>query len=677
MPNRLASATSPYLLQHAENPVDWREWGPDAFAEAAHRDVPVLVSIGYAACHWCHVMAHESFEDERVAAFMNEHLVCVKVDREERPDVDAVYMAATQALTGQGGWPMTVFTTPTGEPLYCGTYFPPRRVGHMPSFSEVLAAVAAAWRERRDEVTASAARIAAALAEPPGFPPAPGPDEAMARRAVDQLASSFDERHGGFGGAPKFPPSTVLEWLVRRYARTGDERAWRMAATTLEALARGGIHDQLAGGFARYSVDATWTVPHFEKMLDDNAMLLSVAVHAWRAGGGSLARDVAERTAGWLVAELGTPEGGFASSLDADSPGGEGAAYVWTPAQLREVLGDDDAAWAASLLGVTDEGTFEAGASVLTLAEDPPDVARWQSVRARLLAARSTRPQPSRDDKVVTAWNGWAVAALAEAGAVLDEPRWVHAAQAAARLLTTTHTRRDDRGRARLVRASRHGVPGSAPAVLEDYAATAVGLLALAAVTGDQQWTLRAGELLETVLELFADDDGALYDTASDETDAVLAAVGRPRDAADGPTPSGPAAAAGALLTYAALTGSVRHREAAEAALRPALAVAAQHPRAGGWALAVVEAMLDGPREVAVIGAAGDEGAQELRAAALRSPAPGLVLAVGSPGDVVPELLRDRPLVDGRAAAYVCRGFVCERPTTSAQELAEQLAARP
>ena len=387
MPNRLASATSPYLLQHADNPVDWVEWGDAAFEEAAARDVPVLVSVGYAACHWCHVMAHESFEDAATAAFMNEHFVCVKVDREERPDVDAVYMAATQAMTGSGGWPMTVFTTPTGEPFFCGTYFPPRPVQGMPSFTEVLASVAAAWTTRRDEVEASAGIIAEALAERPAAGEQAGPSTSSTARSR-VLATTFDAARGGFGGAPKFPPSMVLEWLLRHHARTGDARALAMAEATLDAMARGGMYDQLAGGFARYSVDAAWVVPHFEKMLYDNALLLRVYVHAWRATGSPLAHRVATETARWMLDELRTAEGGFASSLDADSEGREGAFYAWSPAQLRDVLGDDDGTWAAGVLGVTDEGTFEHGTSVLQRRADPTDAERL----ARRAGAAACRP---------------------------------------------------------------------------------------------------------------------------------------------------------------------------------------------------------------------------------------------------------------------------------------------
>ncbi|QGQ19438.1 DUF255 domain-containing protein [Cellulomonas sp. JZ18] len=682
MPNRLAAATSPYLLQHADNPVDWWEWGDDAFAEARRRDVPLLISVGYAACHWCHVMAHESFEDPATAAFMNEHFVNVKVDREERPDVDAVYMTATQAMTGSGGWPMTVFATPDGRPFFCGTYFPPRRVQQVPAFPEVLAALAAAWSTRRDEVVASAGSVADALAQRPATADGPSGgdlvDERVVARALGALGTTFDERDGGFGGAPKFPPSMVLEWLLRHHARTGDADALAMARRTLDAMARGGMYDQLAGGYARYSVDATWTVPHFEKMLYDNALLLRVHLHAWRLTGDPLDRRVVEETADWLLAELRTPQGGFASALDADSEGREGAFYVWTPTQLREVLGDDDGAWAADVLGVTDEGTFEHGASVLQRQAEPDDADRFASVRARLRAARERRPRPARDDKVVSAWNGLAVAALAEAGAVLERPDWLDAARTCARLLADLHTHPDAAGDDRLVRTSRDGVAGTAAGVLEDYADVAEGYLALAAATGEHEWSARAERLLRTVLRRFADDAGGLFDTADDTTDAVLGALRRPQDPTDGPTPGGQPAAAAALVTLAAATGSLELREAALAALRVPLQLAVRYPRAAGWALATTEALLDGPREVAVVGPADDAATRALHRSALAASAPGLVVALGDPdrlGAEAPALLRDRPLVGDRPAAYVCRGFVCERPVTDTAALEQALRA--
>jgi uncharacterized protein YyaL (SSP411 family) len=663
MPNRLAGATSPYLLQHADNPVDWWEWGEEAFAEARRRDVPVLLSVGYAACHWCHVMAHESFEDEATAAQMNADFVCVKVDREERPDVDSVYMAATQALTGQGGWPMTVFTTPDGRPFYCGTYFPPRPAHGMPSFRQLLAAVTDAWRTRREDLETAGTRIAEGISARLDLgTPAPLTPEVL-DRAVAALAADLDERWGGFGGAPKFPPSMLLEFLLRHAARTGDDRALGMARRTLEAMARGGIHDQLAGGFARYSVDARWVVPHFEKMLYDNALLLRAYLHLWRATGEEWARRVADATAAFLVRDLGTPEGGFASALDADTEGVEGLTYVWTPAQLVEVLGEDDGRWAAAVFEVTDAGTFEHGTSTLQLLRDPDNPARLASVRERLTAARAQRPQPARDDKVVTAWNGLAIAALAEHGVLTGSPSSVQAARRAAELLADVHW-----VGGRLRRASRDGVAGAPAGVLEDYGDAAEGLLALHQATGEGRWLELGGDLLDVVAEQFVDDDG-WHDTAAD----AEALVHRPFDPADGPTPSGIAAVAGAAVSYAALAGAPRHRELGEAAVGQLAKLAERAPRAVGWALAVGEALLAGPLEVAVSGPAGPER-DALAAAARASTSPGAVVVVGEPDAPGVPLLAGRPLVGGRAAAYVCRGFVCSAPVTDVSALGAAMA---
>ena len=669
MTNRLAEATSPYLLQHKDNPVDWREWGDEALAEAKRLDKPLLISVGYAACHWCHVMAHESFEDPQVAAYMNEHFVNVKVDREERPDVDAVYMEATQAMTGRGGWPMTVFATPVGEPFFCGTYFPPRPAHGMPSFPQVLQSVAEAWQERREEVRDSGASIARQLAEHTALDAGTSaPDEADLDAAVRALAGEHDRVRGGFGGAPKFPPSTALEFLLRHSARTGDQLALDLAAHTLEAMARGGIYDQLGGGFARYSVDTTWTVPHFEKMLYDNALLLRVYVHWWRQTGALLARRVAGDTADFLLRELRTAEGGFASSLDADSEGEEGRFYVWTPGQLVDVLGEPDGRWAADTLEVTSDGTFEHGSSVLTLRPDPVDWGRWESVRERLFHARATRVRPGRDDKVVAAWNGLAAAALAEAGVVLARPELVDAARDAVDLLLRVHLDADSR----LRRTSRNGIAGTGPGVLEDYADLAEGLLAVLAATGDAAYLSAAGNLLDTALVRFSADDGGFFDAADD----VEGLVRRPRDPLDGPTPSGTAAMAGALAAYAAVTGETSYREQAERALGAAKVVAGRFPRAGGWGLAVAEALLTGPYEIAVVGHADDPRRAALLRAALTSPSPGAVVVPGEPGDTDVPLLADRPLVNGQPAAYVCRGFVCDRPVTSPEELAAALVRR-
>ncbi|WP_299532754.1 thioredoxin domain-containing protein [uncultured Streptomyces sp.] len=679
--NRLGGTTSPYLLQHADNPVDWWPWSPEAFEEARRRDVPVLLSVGYSSCHWCHVMAHESFEDDGTAAYLNEHFVAVKVDREERPDVDAVYMEAVQAATGQGGWPMTVFLTAEGEPFYFGTYFPPAPRHGMPSFRQVLEGVVTAWTDRREEVSEVAGRIVADLA---GRSLAHGgqgvPDEADLAQALLGLTRDFDDKHGGFGGAPKFPPSMVVEFLLRHHARTGSDGALQMALESCAAMARGGIYDQIGGGFARYSVDRGWTVPHFEKMLYDNALLCRAYAHLWRSTGSEAARRVALETADFMVRELRTAEGGYASALDADSEDTqgrhvEGAFYVWTPAQLREVLGDEDGAFAAEYFGVTEEGTFEEGASVLRLPasgaarDDGADDGdgddarsdRVDSVRARLFAARELRPRPGRDDKVVAAWNGLAVAALAETGAYFDRPDLVERATEAADLLVRVHLGEV----ARLTRTSMDGRAGGNDGVLEDYANVAEGFLALAAVTGEGAWLEFAGFLLDVVLARFTGEGGQLFDTADDAERLIR----RPQDPTDNATPSGWTAAANALLTYAAHTGSEPHRTAAEAALGVVKALGPRAPRFVGWGLAAAEALLDGPREVAVAGPVGGE----LHRTALLGRAPGAVVAAGEPGGGEFPLLVDRMLVGGEPTAYVCRHFVCDAPTTDAAELARKL----
>ncbi|MHC5703605.1 thioredoxin domain-containing protein [Streptomyces tirandamycinicus] len=676
--NRLAGTTSPYLLQHADNPVDWWPWGPEAFEEANRRDVPVLLSVGYSACHWCHVMAHESFEDDGTAAYLNEHFVSVKVDREERPDVDAVYMEAVQAATGQGGWPMTVFLTPGAEPFYFGTYFPPDPRHGMPSFRQVLEGVHHAWTDRRGEVDEVAGKIVRDLA---GRTLAHGgqgvPGEAELAQALLALTREYDPAHGGFGGAPKFPPSMVLEFLLRHYARTGAEGALQMAADTCEAMARGGIYDQLGGGFARYSVDREWVIPHFEKMLYDNALLCRVYAHLWRVTGSDLARRVALETADFMVRELRTPEGGFASALDADSalPDGsgrhaEGAYYVWTPGVLREVLGEDDAEFAMRYFGVTEEGTFEHGSSVLQLPRDAgvADAGRVASVRGRLLAAREERPRPGRDDKIVAAWNGLAIAALAEVGGYFDRPDLVERATEAADLLVRLHM---DDG-ARLTRTSKDGHAGANAGVLEDYADVAEGFLALASVSGEGAWLEFAGFLLDIVLDRFTGSEGELYDTAHDAERLIR----RPQDPTDNAAPAGWTAAAGALLSYAAHTGSQAHRAEAERALGVVKALGPRAPRFMGWGLAVAEALLDGPREVAVVGTPGDAGMRKLHRAALLGTAPGAVVAAGGPDSDEFPLLADRPLVGGRPAAYVCRHFVCAAPVTEVDALREELAPR-
>ncbi|KAA2263233.1 thioredoxin domain-containing protein [Solihabitans fulvus] len=665
MVNRLAHAQSPYLLQHASNPVDWYEWGEQAMSAARQRDVPILLSIGYAACHWCHVMAHESFENDAIAEFMNRHFVNVKVDREERPDVDAVYMEVTQAMTGHGGWPMTCFLTPDAEPFHCGTYYPPTPRPGMPGFLQLLTAVTEAWTDRGDEVRAAAAQVIEQLGEAATPLPESTVDDEALSGAVVSLLGEYDRRHGGFGGAPKFPPSMVLEFLLRHHERTGSVDALAMAEQTCAAMAGSGMYDQLAGGFARYSVDAGWVVPHFEKMLYDNGLLLRVYTHLFRRTGNVRFREVVEDTAEFLLRDLRTPQGGFAASLDADTDGVEGLTYAWTPAQLADVLGRDDAALAGELFGVTEQGTFEHGSSTLRLLAEPTDPQRWRDIRARLLAARATRPQPARDDKVVTAWNGLAIAALAEAGVLLGNDSWTAAAGDAAGLLLDLHV-----VNGRLLRTSRDGVAGTAAGVLEDYGCLADGLLALHQATAEPRWLDAACALLDTAVARFAGEAGGAFHDTADDAEAL---VRRPSDPTDNASPSGASALAGALLAASVLAGPERsggYRELAERAVARSGVLAARAPRFAGHWLSVAEALRGGPVQVAVVGAADDPARAELYAAAVSAVPGGAVVVAGEP-DAAP-LLADRPLVAGRAAAYVCRGYVCDRPVT---EVADLIAA--
>ncbi len=658
MANRLAEATSPYLRQHADNPVHWQQWTPEALAEASERDVPILLSIGYAACHWCHVMAHESFEDADVAAAMNADFVCVKVDREERPDLDAVYMNATVALTGQGGWPMTCFLTPDGRPFFCGTYYPRTQ------FLQLLSAVGATWRKRRGEVEVASDQITAELRKMAAGLPGGGPSVSgqLCDHAVADALRAEDTARGGFGGAPKFPPSALLEALLRNYERTGSAAALGAVERAGTAMARGGIYDQLAGGFSRYSVDSAWVVPHFEKMLYDNALLLRMYAHWARRTGSALAHRVAGETADFMLTDLA--DGGlFISSLDADADGREGSTYVWTPGELRDVLGEDDGRWAASVFGVTEVGTFEHGASVLRLPADVEDRQRLADVRAALRSARSGRAQPGRDDKVVTAWNGLAVTALAEAAVALDRPDLLAASCRCAAALLDLHL-----VDGRLRRASLDGVVGDSAAILEDYAATATGLTALHQLTGEQRWLTAAVGLIDAALVHFADADrpGRWFDSA-DDAEALLV---RPSDPVDGATPSGSSLIAEALLTAGYLVGGRGYRERADETLlahTPLLAGAARS--AGHW-LAVAETSVRGPLQIAVACNPVDSALLSVA----RRLAPGGAIVVGGAVDSS-ELLLGRGRVGGLDAAYVCRGTVCDLPVTGAEELVAALGA--
>ncbi len=657
--NALGLATSPYLRQHADNPVHWQQWSRAALADAATRDVPILLSIGYAACHWCHVMAHESFEDDEVSAVMNAGFVCIKVDREERPDIDAVYMNATVALTGQGGWPMTCFLTPDGRPFFCGTYYP------KDDFLQLLSAVSATWRDRRGEVEEASDRIAGELRTIAGALPGGGPDvsPALCDHAVAAVLADQDTVHGGFGGAPKFPPSALLEALLRNYERTGSPAALQAVSRTGNAMARGGMYDQLAGGFARYSVDNAWVVPHFEKMLYDNALLLRAYAHWARRTGDPLAHRVAARVARFLLDDLADGDM-FTSSLDADADGREGSTYVWTPAQLTEVLGVDDGRWAAEVFAVTKSGTFEHGTSVLQAPADPDDPQRLERIRTALLAARRTRAQPGRDDKVVTSWNGLAITALAEASVALGEPDLARAAHRCARALLGLHV-----VDGRLRRTSLGGVAGDGAGILEDHAMLSTGLLALYQLTGDETWLTTASELLDTALQHFADPQrpGRWFDTADDAEPLVL----RPADPLDGATPSGASSITEALLTAAHMVDgdrAERYLRAAADALSAHSVLLDRAPRSAGHWLAVAESAVRGPLQVAV---ACNPSRSPLLAEARRL-APGGAIVVGGETDSS-ALLVGRGRVADADAAYVCRGRSCDLPVTSATELAAAL----
>ncbi len=664
--NRLMDSTSPYLLQHADNPVDWWPWGEAAFAEARRRNVPVLLSIGYAACHWCHVMAHESFEDAQVAQVVSSGFVAVKVDREEHPDVDAVYMSATTAMTGQGGWPMTCLLTPQAAPFWCGTYLPKQQ------FLRLLDAVAQGWRDREEELRAGGAHVVRVLQEAQaGVRTHHRVTEETLAAAVGILAGEYDERHGGFGGAPKFPPSMVLAFLHRHYTRTGDEQSRDMLLGTVRAMARSGMYDQLGGGFARYAVDGGWVVPHFEKMLYDNALLLGVYTDVMAATDGP-DRDLAERvvrdTVGWLMREMRTEQGGFASSLDADTEGVEGSTYVWTPGQLAAVLGPEDGPRAADLLQVTEHGSFEHGSSTLQLPADPgqdeASRAWWESVRARLLTARGNRAQPGRDDKVVTAWNALLVSALARAGMLCAQPAWVQAAATCADLLLATHLVDGT-----LMRTSRAGAVGPAQGVAEDYGNLVEALSVLHTATGEPRWLEAASGLLDDALERFGADDGGFHDTAVDSEALVL----RPTSSGDNAEPCGHSALATALVRYGAAAGSAQHLERARTAVDALGDLARRAPRFAGWLLSAAEDLAAGPIQVVVAHGGQPDKAQDLLQAATDL-GPGVVVVQGHGDDEGVPLLASRGPVDGAPAAYVCRGTVCDLPVSEPSALRASVA---
>ncbi len=683
MANRLINETSPYLLQHAHNPVDWYPWGEEALAKAKQEDKPILLSIGYSACHWCHVMEHESFENPEIARLMNDNFVNIKVDREERPDLDSIYMAAVQAMTQRGGWPMTVFLTPDGAPFYCGTYFPPEDRMGMPGFPRVLIGVAKAYRERRDEVEQSGARLVEHLRESARATAAPEEalDPALLHAAVQGLASQFDSVEGGFGGAPKFPQPMALEFLLQSYARNPDRNILRMVELTLTKMARGGMYDQLGGGFHRYSVDAHWLVPHFEKMLYDNAQLALAYTHAFQCTGKSFYRQVAEETLDYVLREMTSPEGGFYSTQDADSEGEEGKFFLWAPGEVEEVLGPEDALPVMRYFDVTPSGNFE-GKNILHVPRDPDVVADQLGLsvqdleavvargRRQLLARREQRVRPGRDDKILTSWNGLMLRAFAEASAVLDRADYANAARRNAAFLLR-ELRRDGK----LLRTHKDG-QSKLNGYLEDYANLIDGLLALYQVTFELPWFKSAGELAETMLEQFWDpDERCFYDTGRDHEELI----NRPRDTFDNATPSGNSVAVGALLQLWLLTGERRYSDVAETVLRSMQRMAANYPLGFARLLWAYELYFGPAREIALVGPLDSPATASLRQAVWSRFLPNKVVAGCGPDDAeawaaVP-LLAGRELVDGQAAAYVCRNFACEMPVTEPAKLLELLAA--
>jgi uncharacterized protein len=666
MPNRLAGETSPYLLQHKDNPVDWYPWGEEALSKAKEEDKPILLSVGYSACHWCHVMEHESFEDPATASYMNEHFVPIKVDREERPDIDSIYMQAVQSMTGHGGWPMTVFLDPDGVPFYGGTYFPPEPRHGMPSFRQVMNGVREAWAKRRGEISSEAQRTVQALEAASRVRPS---QEILSPHVLDEaergLIQQFDPINGGFGGAPKFPPSSSLEFLMRRMTdpQRDTTKAREMVERTLERMAKGGMYDQVGGGFARYSVDAHWLIPHFEKMLYDNALLARVYLHGWQLTGNDYFRRICTEVLDWALREMRAPEGGFYSALDADSEGEEGKFYVWTSDELRDLLGAD-AEVLIPYWGLDAEPNFE-NANVLHVVGDGIDDELLERGRARLYEVRSQRAWPGLDDKRLTAWNALMISALADAGAVLERSDYVDAAHACADFMLTDL--RDTEGR--LLRTYKDG-RAALNAYLEDHAFFAEALLDLYQATFETRWFSEARALADAMIERYADPQGGFFTTSADHEQLVT----RPKDIQDHPIPSGNSSAAFALVRLAAFTGERDYEQRALEVFRLLHEPAARHPQAFAHLLQAMHFHFAPPREVALVGDQVEPLVRVIRSAFR----PSVVVAAMQPGDEPAQaeipLLRDRSELNGRAAAYVCQNFVCRLPVAEPDELERELA---
>ena len=680
MANRLANETSPYLLQHKDNPVDWYPWGKEALEKAQEEDKPVLLSVGYSACHWCHVMERESFEDEETARMMNEHFVSIKVDREERPDIDSIYMSAVQALTKHGGWPMTVFMTPDGAPFYGGTYFPPVPSHGMPSFQQLLMSLADAYENRREDVLQSAGSVRDYLKAATGaaIPQSTlGPE--LLDAAAESLTSQLDRRFGGFGGAPKFPQTMNLEVLLRHYHRTGDRTALAGVEDTLRKMAAGGIYDQLGGGFARYSVDAQWLVPHFEKMLYDNALLARIYLETYQATGDEFYKRIASETLDYVVRDMTSPEGGFYSAEDADSEGEEGKFYVWTPAEIEAALGPDDAKLALRYWDVTKAGNFE-GKNILNVPRPPETVAeelgispdglwsRIEDIRTRLLVVREQRVRPGRDEKVLAAWNGLMLYSFALAARVLDREDYRKVAENNAAFLL------EKLGSDGRLRRSYKDGRARFNGYLEDYAMVADGLVALYEATFEPRWLEEADALCGAISELFWDEErSAFYDTPVDHEELVT----RPRDVYDNAAPSGTSVAAGVLLKLALFLDRNDYHQRAEAVLEGLSGGVEQLPGAFGRLLAALDFDLSRSREIAIIGESETADTQTLVDTVYARYLPNKIVAGRGENDeeavgLIP-LLAERYMRDGRATAYVCEGYACQSPTTDPEELDRQL----
>ncbi len=681
-PNRLIHETSPYLRQHAYNPVDWYPWGEEALEKARREDKPIFLSIGYSACHWCHVMERESFEDEETARILNEHFVNIKVDREERPDLDAIYMEALQAMTGTGGWPMSVFLTPEGYPFYGGTYFPPTPRYGMPSFKQVLLAIAEAWRTRRPDLLEQGQKLAEYIARSGQLQPQDEPlSTEILEAAVQRLHLDFDERHGGFGDRPKFPQPMVLDFLLTQYARVDDLDALFMVEFTLEQMAAGGIYDHLGGGFHRYSVDEHWLVPHFEKMLYDNAQLLRTYLHAWQITGRETFRRVVEETTDYVLREMTGPEGGFYSTQDADSEGEEGKFYVWTPDQIQAVLGPEDARLFNRIYGVTRTGNFE-GRNILHRARSPEEVAqeegldpdaltsRLAEMRRRLFQAREQRIKPERDEKILAEWNGLMIHALAEVGTVLGRKDALEAAVRAAHFVLERMSQPDGK----LYRSYKDG-QARFNAYLEDYASFARALVALYEATFEIRWLAEAIRLARVMVAQFGDPErGGFFQTGLDHETLVA----RRKDFVDNAVPSGNSMAAELLIRLARFTGNETYREEAGRILRIMAEAMARQPLGFGRLLAALHEYLAPSREIVVVGDPEDPRTQALLAQVRGRYLPTAILALRRPQDedLFLPLLQGRTLVDGRPAAYVCENYTCRLPVTEPEALAQQLEAR-